>query len=182
MSRYRRADVAGGSYFFTVVTERRQRILTDEPIRRALRESITYVREHYPFAINGWVLLPDHLHTIWTLPEDDGDFASRWRLIKTRVTKACGKLYTQPNFLTARRAAKQCGTLWQHRYWEHLIRDDADFKHHMDYLHINPVKHGLVQRVRDWPYSSFHRCVQIGVYPMDWAGDQQNMMVEPDIV
>ena len=171
MARYRRAVVAGGSYFFTVVTERRQPILTEEPIRRALRDGIVYVRDRYPFDIDAWVLLPDHLHTIWTLPEGDADFATRWRLIKTSVTKACGQLYTQPNLLTARRTAKKCGTLWQHRYWEHLLRDDADFKHHMDYLHFNPVKHGLVQRVCDWPFSSFHRWVKDGVYPLNWAGE-----------
>lgn len=171
MARYRRAVVAGGSYFFTVVTERRQPILTDEPIRRALRQAIVDVRTRYPFDINAWVLLPDHLHTIWALPEADADFANRWRLIKTRVTKACGQWYTQPEFLTARRKAKKCGTLWQHRYWEHLLRDYADFNHHMDYLHFNPVKHGLIQRVCDWPFSSFHRWVKSGVYPLDWAGE-----------
>jgi putative transposase len=163
--------VEGGSYFFTVVTERRQPIITEEPIRHALREAIMWVREKYPFEIDGWVLLPDHLHTIWTLPAGDADFATRWRLIKTRVTRDCGKLYAQPKFLTARRTAKRCGTLWQHRYWEHALRDDADFEHHMDYLHINPVKHGLVQRVCDWPYSSFHRWVKNGVYSMDWGGN-----------
>ncbi|HEY6528118.1 MAG TPA: transposase [Cellvibrionaceae bacterium] len=169
MSRYRRVVVEGGSYFFTVVTERRQPILTDPAIRSALRQAIDYVRRDYPFVIDGWVLLPDHLHTIWTLPEGDADYSTRWRLIKTRVTKACAHLYARPKFLTTRRATKRCGTIWQHRFWEHLLRDDADFNHHMDYLHMNPVKHGLVKQVRDWPYSSFHRLVNMGIYPRDWA-------------
>lgn len=175
MARYLRADVNGGCYFFTVVTERRQPILTDALVRVALREAIIKVRKKYPFEINAWVLLPDHLHTIWTLPENDADFALRWRLIKTYVTKACGNLYANPQWLTERRVAKQCGTLWQHRYWEHCIRDQQDFKHHMDYLHFNPVKHKLVNRVSDWPFSSFHRFVRMGVYETDWCGsDERN--------
>jgi putative transposase len=169
MARYRRAVVAGGSYFFTVVIELRQPILTDPPMRSALREAITLVRKDYPFVINGWVLLPDHLHTIWTLPEGDADYSTRWRLIKTRVTKSCGNLYARPQFSTARRTKKRCGTLWQHRYWEHFLRDETDFTHHMDYLHMNPIKHGLVKQARDWPFSSFHRLVKLGLYPIDWA-------------
>jgi putative transposase len=171
MSHYRRANITGGCYFFTVVTEQRQAILIDEPIRTALRDAIIAVRKKYPFEINGWVLLPDHLHAIWTLPPNDKDFSTRWRLIKSQVTKACGTLYFQPRLLTERRINKNCGTLWQHRYWEHAIRDEHDFKTHMDYLHINPVKHGLVEKVSDWPYSSFHRLVKQRVYSHDWSCD-----------
>jgi putative transposase len=173
MSRYRRAKVAGGCYFFTVVTERRQRILTDEPVRVALRAAIEKVREKYPFNIDAWVLLPDHLHTIWTLPSMDSDFSLRWRLIKTHVTQSCSDHYFHSDILTKRRHAKNCGTLWQHRYYEHLIRNQNDFNHHMDYLHFNPVKHELVSNVRDWPYSSFHRYCALGVYGRDWAGDSR---------
>ncbi len=170
MSSYLRSNVAGGSYFFTVVTERRQRILTDEVLRLALREAITKVRLERPFQIDGWVLLPDHLHTIWTLPEGDTDFSTRWRLIKSAVTRAVGESYFRPEWHTQRRAKKQCGTIWQHRYWEHLLQDDADFSHHMNYLHFNPVRHGLVKNVVDWPYSSFHRLAAQKIYPIDWAG------------
>jgi putative transposase len=170
MSRYRRADVPGGSYFFTVVTERRQPILTASALRTALRESVETVRVTRPFRIVGWVLLPDHLHAIWTLPEGDADYATRWRLIKAGVTRRCGALFGDARYLTARRAAKGCGTLWQHRYWEHLLRDERDFRQHLDYLHHNPVKHGLVTAVKDWPWSSFHRWVGQGRYPEDWAG------------
>lgn len=169
MATYRRANVAGGSYFFTVVTERRQRILTDPAVRQALRDAIETVRITRPFRIDAWVLLPDHLHTIWSLPADDADFATRWRLIKTHVTRHCGADYFRADWLTGHRAKKHCGTLWQHRYWEHLLRDHTDFRRHLDYLHWNPVKHGLVDRVADWPWSSFHRHVAQGTYPPDWA-------------
>lgn len=148
MSRYRRAAVPGASYFFTVVTERRQPILTDLAVRSALREAIVLVRQTLPFRIDGWVLLPDHLHAIWTLPEGDADFSNRWRLIKRHATRVCGSDYLRPELLTQRRSGKQYGTLWQHRFWEHLIRDERDFRQHMDYLHANPLKHGLVSRCR----------------------------------
>ena len=170
MSRYRRARVAGGCYFFTVVTERRQRILTDEPVRAALRAAIARVRETYPFKIDAWVLLPDHMHTIWTLPPNDSDFSLRWRLIKTYVTRACSDLYFNSDMLTKRRCVKRCGTFWQHRYFEHVIRDAQDFMNHIDYVHFNPVKHSLVDNVCDWPYSSFHRYCAQGVYAQNWAG------------
>jgi putative transposase len=139
-----------------------------------VREAITRVRQVLPFRINAWVLLPDHLHTIWTLPEGDADFSNRWRLIKRHVTRTCGPAYLRPDFLTPRRSAKQCGTLWQHRFWEHLIRDERDFRQHMDYLHANPLKHGYVACAADWPWSSFHRCVRQGIYPADWAGGAGN--------
>lgn len=170
MPNYRRAAVAGGSYFFTLVSLHRRPILTEPDIRAALREAITQVRLIQPFRIDGWVLLPDHMHAIWTLPDGDADFANRWRLIKGQVTQVCGLGYLEPSLLTTRRKAKGCGTLRQHRYWEHLIRDDRDFQRHLDYLHWNPVKHGLVPCVSAWPWSSFHRYVAQGDYPADWGG------------
>ncbi|QQE89705.1 REP-associated tyrosine transposase [Azotobacter chroococcum] len=170
MSRYRRARVPGGTYFFTVVAERRQPILTHTDVRLALRAAIILVRETLPFRIDGWVLLPDHLHALWTLPEGDADFSTRWRLIKRHVTRTCGSAHGRSDYRTRRRTAKQYGTLWQHRFWEHLIRDEHDFRRHLDYLHGNPLKHGLIERVADWPWSSFHRWVRQGVYPADWAG------------
>lgn len=170
MPAYRRAYVPGGCYFFTVVTEQRQPVLTNPDVRVALREAICIVRETLPFRIEGWVLLPDHLHAIWTLPEGDADFSTRWRLIKRHVTRTCGAGYARPEYLTERRTAKQCGTFWRHRFWEHLLRGDHDFRQHLDYLHGNPLKHGLIERVVDWPWSSFHRWVRRGLYPADWAG------------
>ncbi|MGL4315877.1 MAG: REP-associated tyrosine transposase [Pseudomonas sp.] len=168
MPYYRRAAIPGGSYFFTVVTARRQPTLTNTDIRSALREGISLVRQALPFRIDGWVLLPDHLHAIWTLPEGDSDFSTRWRLIKRHVTRSCGSAYIHPEYLHKRPMTKGCGTLWQPRFREHLIRDERDWRQHLDYLHGNPLKHGLVGQVRDWPWSS-HRHVRQGVYPLDWG-------------
>ena len=177
MSRYRRANIKGATYFFTVVTERRQSILMNEDVREALRAAIVKVRTSHPFEIEAWVLLPDHLHCIWTLPEGDADFSTRWRLIKREVTVAIGAKYFREEFQTERRAQKQQGTIWQQRFWEHLIRDDDDFAVHMDYLHFNPVKHGLVKTVNEWPWSSFHRLVNDGVYLSNWGGEGSDAIV-----
>lgn len=179
MPYYRRAQIPGGAYFFTVVTAGRQKILTNPDIRVALRSAIAKVRETHPFIIDGWVLLPDHLHCIWTLPQGDADFPTRWRLIKREVSVTCGKDYFRPDLLSARRVKKQCGTLWQHRFWEHWIRNDEDYTAHMDYLHFNPVKHGLVQSVSDWPWSSFHRHVANQIYPANWGGKSCSPLVLP---
>jgi len=112
-------------------------------------------------------VLPDHIHAIWTLPEDDADFAGRWRPIEPAFSRGL----PQGERISASRLAKAERGIWQRRYWEHTLRDEADLARHADYIHFNPVKHGHVTRVRDWPYSSFHRMVRLGVYPADWAGD-----------
>jgi putative transposase len=169
MPYYRRATYPGGTYFFTVVTAHRQPVLTNADICSALREGISLVRQTLPFRIDGWVLLPDHLHAIWTLPEGDADFSKRWRLIKRHVSVAC-PTYHRPVMLSEKRKAKGQSSIWQNRFWEHLIRDEADLRNHLDYLHGNPLKHGLVERVADWPWSSFHRHVRQGLYPANWGG------------
>lgn len=169
MSRYRRANTPGATYFFTVVTYRRRPFLCDPDVRMALREAITKVRKQYPFRIDGWVLLPDHLHAIWTLPPGNACFPLRWQQIKRSVTLRCGERLHRTAWMTESKTKHRESTLWQRRYWEHQIRDEADFERHMDYLHFNPVKHGLVKRVWDWPYSSFHRHVAAGVYAKDWT-------------
>lgn len=169
MPNYRRADVDGGTYFFTVNTLHRRPFLVHAEVRASLRMAIAHVRTTLPFAIEAWVLLPDHLHCLWTLPPGDTDFATRWRLIKTKVTQVCGEKFGNDHCLTERRKAKRQGSLWQNRYWEHLIRDERDFVSHVEYAHWNPVKHGLVQRVADWPFSSFHRYAREGIYPQDWG-------------
>ena len=125
------------------------------------------VRAKRPFHIDGWVVLPEHMHCIWTLPPGDDDYPARWKAIKTAFAKRISKT----EILSAVRAAKGERGIWQRRYWEHTIRDELDYSLHMDYLHINPVKHGLVERVVDWPYSSFHKLAAAGVYAGDWAGD-----------
>ncbi|GAA5161592.1 REP-associated tyrosine transposase [Viridibacterium curvum] len=175
MSRYRRSNATGATFFFTVVTHRRQTILTDEPLRAALRNAVRRVRTDMPFAIDAWVLLPDHLHCIWTLPPNDADFGLRWGRIKSLVTRTVAADYERAEWRNASRIARRESTIWQRRFWEHQIRDDADYAAHMDYVHFNPVKHGLVRSVADWPHSTFHRLVRAGVYAADWAGGDMSL-------
>lgn len=170
MSTYRRPKITGGTYFFTVVTYRRQRFLCDDPVRTALRDAIAETRTVCPFVINGWVLLPDHLHCIWSLPPDDADFGKRWAMIKRFVTKRCCPALAGDAWLSASKLRRNESAIWQRRFWEHLIRDETDYMRHMDYLHYNRVKHGLANAVKNWPYSTFHRYVNEGVYPDDWGG------------
>lgn len=177
MSRYRRASAAGSSYFFTVVAYRRQPILCDETIRDALRAAIEMVRVARPFVIDAWVLLPDHLHCVWTLPEGDADFSTRWMLIKRAVSLVCREEYRRTDWVTASKRKHRESTLWQRRFWEHQIRDENDFARHADYIHFNPVKHGHAQRAGDWPYSTFHRYVRDGIYARDWAGAGESMVL-----
>lgn len=169
MPNYRRAQANGGTYFFTVVTHQRRPILTDPEARGALRAAIEETREHHPFHIDAWVLLPDHLHTIWTLSDGDVDYPKRWGLIKATFTKRVKVNYHDPRRLNASKQRKRESTVWQRRYWEHQIRDTADYQRHVDYIHFNPVKHGLVTSVSDWPHSTFHNFVARGVYPPDWG-------------
>lgn len=152
----------------SVVTHKRQRFLLDEPIRLALRQSIQEVRKQWPFKVEAWVLLPDHIHCIWTLPQDDDDFSIRWSLIKGGVSKRC-KEYENPKLLSKSRMARGESSLWQRRFWEHQIRDEEDFAQHMDYIHYNPVKHGYVEKPKVWLYSTFHRCVELGLYQANWG-------------
>ena len=178
MSRYRRANSAGATYFFTLVTYRRQTILCDASIRTALRDAISEVRTRRPFIIDAWVLLPDHLHCIWTLPSEDADFATRWSLIKRRVSVACSGQYKHAEWLTASKKKHRESTLWQRRYWEHRIRTETDYAQHIDYIHYNPVKHGLCRSPHEWPYSTFQRCVGAGIYPADWGASAEQLVGE----
>ncbi|MES9940358.1 MAG: transposase [Candidatus Thiodiazotropha sp. 6PLUC2] len=166
MVSYRRSRVAGGTYFFTVTLRNRQVSTLVERIDE-LRLVVKRAREEHPFRIDAFVVLPEHLHTVWTLPADDGDYAGRWRQIKGRFTRTLVK-----GGVALSKNSKGEYNLWQRRYWEHRIRDEEDFRRHIEYIHFNPVKHGLVKRVRDWPYSTFHKFVRQGVYPLDWAGSE----------
>ncbi len=170
MSDYRRTRITGGTYFFTVVTEMRRPILTTETVRAALREAIQQARTTLPFQIDAWVLLPDHLHCIWTLPEGDANFSARWAIIKRGVSGCCAEMVNAPQSDSGRKRNERA--FWQRRFWEHQIQDDADMARHQDYIHWNPVKHGLVKAVKDWPYSSFHKHVAQGTYPSDWGGSE----------
>lgn len=172
MPNYRRAFVQGGTWFFTVnLLERYNNDLLVREID-LLRQVVLKVKEKYPFHIDAWVVLPEHMHCIFTLPKGDGDFSLRWRLIKSGFSRALPKT----EVLTAvRRAAGERG-IWQRHYWEHLIRDEVDLQRHIDYVHVNPLKHGLVERVCDWPYSTFHRYVERRIYPLDWCGDVESSL------
>lgn len=164
MSRYIRAHIPDGTFFFTVaLLERRRRLLTENI--QALRDAFALVKAQRPFTIDAAVILPDHLHCIWTLPEGDADFPGRWHTIKSKFSRSLPKEET----LSARRVVKGERGIWQRRFWEHTIRDDEDLARHMDYIHYNPVKHGHARRVCDWPYSTFHHLVQQGMYAPDWG-------------
>lgn len=134
-----------------------------------MRLAIAQTRAKWPFAIDAWVLMPDHLHCIWTLPPGDADFATRWSLIKRRTSQAVKEGYLTTGLLTASKVSRRELTFWQRRYWEHRIRDDLDFERHVDYIHYNPVKHGHGASPGDWPYSSIHRYRQNGLYPANWG-------------
>jgi putative transposase len=168
MTRYRRAFVPGATYFFTVNLADRQATLLVDHID-LLRDAIRYTRKRHPFDIDAMVVLPDHLHAVWTLPLGDANFPLRWRLIKTWFSRNL----PHGEHRRASQVSKGERGVWQRRYWEHLIRDETDLARHVDYTHWNPVKHGHVARAVDWPYSTFHRFVRDGVLAEDWgrAGD-----------
>jgi putative transposase len=173
VANYRRNRVPGGSFFFTVnLADRRACLLTDNI--ELLRSAFRAAAQRHPFAIDAIVILPEHLHCIWTLPPGDADFATRWRLIKSEFSKcvAAGESRSPSH------AAKGERGIWQRRYWEHTIRDERDFERHCDYIHFNPVKHGHTENPADWRFSSFRKFVQKGVYRLDWGGGKQDEGVD----
>ena len=166
MSNYRRARVPGGTYFFTVnLLERRRRLLVEHV--DLLRGSFRTTQAARPFVLLAWVILPDHLHCIWRLPDGDADNANRWAQVKSGFSR---RLPATERRSAARVSRRERG-IWQRRYWEHLIRDARDLRHHLDYIHYNPVKHGHANRVADWAHSSFHAWVARGAYSLDWGVD-----------
>jgi putative transposase len=165
MTNYRRHRLPGGTYFFTVVIADRQLDLLVrhiEHFRAVWREE----QQRAPFVTLALVVLPDHLHAVWQLPEGDTDYSNRWRRIKGRFSQAL----PPGEQISASRAARGERGIWQRRFWEHTIQDEDDLRHHLDYVHWNPAKHGLVARVADWPHSTFHAYVQKGIYPLAWGG------------
>ena len=166
MPEYRRNRVPGGTYFFTVnLLDRRSDLLVTHI--GSLRASVARVRHLMPFHIDAWVVLPDHMHALWTLPEGDVDFSHRWQAIKMGFSKSINP--AEP-LSTSRRVRGERG-IWQRRFWEHTVRDEQDYARHFDYIHFNPVKHGLASSAAAWPYSSFHRAVAQGHYPSSWSVD-----------
>ena len=171
---YRRNYVPGGTYFFAVALRNPRLSLLTDWIEE-LRHSVRHVLRQQPFRMDAWVVLPEHLHAVWTLPPGDADYSSRWKTIKGkfshRIAKAGAPVKKKPD---------GSYDVWQDRFWEHTIRNEADFSRHIDYIHYNPVKHRHVNRVRDWPFSTFRHYVKAGVYPVDWAGNMTDFVIDYD--
>ncbi|MBS3746495.1 MAG: transposase [Wenzhouxiangellaceae bacterium] len=164
MPNYRRDLTPGGMYFFTVaLRDRASALLVDriDDLRDAVRET----RSRMPFEIVAWVVLPEHLHAVWKMPEYDGDYSVRWGMIKSRFSRRVSAAIAR----NASRQRRREGGIWQRRFWEHRIRDEDDLRTHFDYIHFNPVKHEHCERVVDWPHSTFHRWVRQGHYAPDWG-------------
>ena len=165
MTDYRRLYVKGGTYFFTVVTQERRPIFSKEEIVHLLRKAFEKVMTDRPFVMEAITVLPDHVHCLWTLPDGDSDFSTRWKEIKYRFSISYGGPLTVSESMKKK---KEKG-LWQRRFWEHSIRDQEDLNRHLDYIHYNPVKHGLAKRAIEWPHSSFKEFVEKGIYEEDWG-------------
>jgi len=172
MPNYRRDQTPGATWFFTVVAFQRRPIFCNRKFRNSLKRAILRTQENHPFKINAWALLPDHLHCIWTLPVDDPDFSTRWKLIKQYVSRDCQSEYQLQVSLPAAKRKRRESSIWQRRFWEHRIRSETDYNSHLDYLHFNPVKHGYCDTPSEWRYSSFHRHQAKGIYPINWAATE----------
>ena len=168
MSDYRRLYVPGGTYFFTLVNYQRQNLFAEAFRVEQLRQSLRVVKKKRPFVMIAAVVLPNHVHCIWRLPEGDADFSTRWQMIKTDFSR----------HVPAKTRNDSAKTVWQPRFYDHLIRDDEDedFRRHLDYIHFNPVKHGYVTTPSEWPYSSFKRFLTVGWYAHDWGN-----VISPDV-
>ena len=171
MPNYIRSRVDGGIYFFTVVTHRRRRIFHDRAARRLLSRAMRTVRRETPWQTLAIVLPPDHLHTIWQLPDGDSDYSTRLARVKKDFTSAYLKAGFAPGRSTEGQKRKGHRGVWQERFWEHTVRNARDLKMHLDYIHVNPVKHALTASPADWPWSSCHRYVKLGEYQADWCGN-----------
>jgi putative transposase len=169
VSQYIRAKIKGGLFFFTVVLAQRSSRLLVEEIDH-LRLVYRTVKQRRPFETIAICVLPDHIHAVWALPEGDVDFPIRWNLIKSGFSRALA-----PRQRSASKMKRREKGIWQRRYWEHAIRDAKDLERHVDYIHFNPVKHGYVAKVTDWPHSSFHRFVKDGLLAPDWGGDTKDI-------
>jgi len=179
MPEYRRALVPRGTFFLTVVTQHRASFLCDERARNALRRSIEQCRSAHPFDLEAIVLLPDHLHLMLKLPDDDPNFSVRVASIKANFTRSwltAGGIETSQS--SSREQHGHRG-VWQKRFWEHCVKDKPDWGEHLNYVHFNPVKHGLVTCPHLWPYSTFRKWVARGVYPPDWLCACNGRKVSP---
>ena len=179
MPTYLRSKTPGGTFFFTVVTFQRRRIFSELKYINILENIIAGVQKEHPFTLEAWVFLPDHMHCLWTMPPDESDYSKRWGMIKARFTKAISPDAGRSALLTGSKIRYREGTVWQRRFWEHQIRDERDLQTHLDYIHFNPVKHGLVKSPGHWPYSSFREFVKRNLYPDNW-GEHLDLKFEAD--
>ena len=179
MPNYRRSYLKGGTYFFTVATYRRHPIFKKESAVELLMACFKLVSAEYPFRVDAMVILPDHLHCIWTLPDSDFDFSVRWKRLKACFSRnyACSRKADVSESMHKKREKG----IWQRRFWEHCIRDQEDFNRHCDYIHYNPVKHELVNLPMEWKYSSFKRFVRNGLYPEAWGQTVRRELMEMDL-
>jgi putative transposase len=179
MPNFRRAFVPGGTYFFTVVTADQAPILTTDPGQRALHDAIAACRRRWPFELSAMVLLPDHSHAMWTLPAGDADFSRRWAWIKREFSARYLATGGAERTVTANQHLNRRRGVWQPRFYEHVIRDQDDFNRHVDYIHYNPVKHGLVTCPHAWEFSSFHKRVAERGYDATWCCSCDGHLLEP---
>lgn len=172
MPRYRRNYLAGGTFFFTVkLADPKSRLLVEHI--DLLREAYASVQKRYPFETVAICVMPNHLHAIWTLPDGDSDYSLRWRLIKTGFSNH----FSASSALSASKQRRHEKGIWQRRFYEHTVHNDADLQRCVDYVHFNPVKHGFAASVKDWPFSSFHRFVRDGLLPPDWGGTHETLVM-----
>jgi putative transposase len=169
MAQYRRSYIPGGTFFFTVVTNNRKPILTTEFSRKCLKDAWNTISEKYPFDLVACCLMPNHLHCIWTMPDNDSNYSIRWQGIKGLFSKQYKGQFTHALQLTESQRMKREAAVWQRRFWEHTIFTQDDFNRHVDYIHYNPVKHDYVRNPMDWPWSTFHRYFKMGMYENDWG-------------
>src|SRR3989337_1380530 len=179
MPDYRRAYLKGRTFFFTVVSYKRYPIFREEAAIDLLWQCFQTTMTIYPFRVESTVILPDHLHTIWTLPDSDHDFSTRWKRIKATFSRHYRGCIIEDVSESMRRK-KEKG-IWQRRFWEHAIRDQTDFNRHCDYIHYNPVKHGLVNSPSEWKHSSFGKFVERGLYSQDWGQAAISELLEMDL-
>ena len=166
MVQYRRDKTPGGTYFFTLALQDRTSALLTEHIG-LLGAAFKRARRNNPFITKAMVVLPEHLHVVWQLPDDDLDYSKRWRQVKTFFTRALIK-----QGVVLEKNARTEYNLWQKRFWEHRIRDDVDLEQHVNYIHYNPVKHGLVRMPCEWKFSTIHRYIKHGLLPKDWGASE----------
>jgi putative transposase len=179
MPNYRRNYKKGGTYFFTIVTGNRAKILCGEMVG-VLRACFKDCMQLTPFHMDAIVVLPDHVHCLWTLPEGDDNYSLRWKNIKASFTKSYIRQAMVTDTQTAEPLKKKGQkAVWQQRFWEHTIRDGRDYRLHCDYIHYNPVKHGYASSPGDWPYSSFKRYVANGFYDGVWGSQPVSF---PDMI